>query len=99
MKFIIKIFSFLLLIQTILLILGYDVYGARKILEPSLKNIIVSGLLTCFTFGIYKWLDKKSDKEYFKCPKCEKVYGASEVQDNICSKCNVEVIDLDTYYK
>jgi len=35
---------------------------------------------------------------YSKCPKCKTAYHYLELEDGLCPKCNIETIDLDSYF-
>lgn len=69
MKFISYFFSVILFIQGIVLSMGDSIYGGRMTIEPSIKNILLSFVLSFLCILAAKFIKKDN---YTKCPKCRK---------------------------
>ncbi len=54
---------------------------------------LISGIV--FILVAYRM---KSEK-YTICPKCKETYRYSDLKDGKCTKCNIDTVDIEDYYK
>ena len=57
-------------------------------------------ILLIIAIGLYKYIDKVCDQsQTVKCKKCGEVFSEAELQNNKCSKCDGDVVDVHEYYE
>lgn len=93
----IQVGTFFIGLLGILNLLNLPVPSRHGLTEPSLEEgiLFLSIAITIYLFG--KFICKKPI--YFICPSCNESYFEKEIKNNKCPSCNIDVIEIEHYYK
>lgn len=75
---------------------GGKVYVVSTAQSITMQIILIILLIT---YTIYLIRLNSKIPEFTKCPKCKNSYNFTDIKNGKCPKCNVEIIEVEKYYK
>ena len=78
---------------------GYK--GGKVYVVSTTQSIIMQIILIILLIAYTIYLIRLNSRipEFTKCPKCKNSYNYADTKNGKCPKCNVEVIEVEKYYR